>query len=67
MATATADNNLFRQSWNVQGGGGVVVLPIGGEWTVVGGALGTLFNQIGAGNVTGTDANLSNYGLQWSE
>ena len=67
VATATADNNLFRQSWNVQGGGGVVVLPIGGEWTVVGGALGTAFNQIGAGNVTGTDANLSNYGLQWAE
>jgi len=65
--TGAADNNLFKQNWNVQGGGGVVVLPIGGEWFVVGGALGTAFNQIGAGNVTGADANLSAYALQWEE
>lgn len=65
--TAAADTNLFFQKWNVQGGGGVVVLPIGGEWFVVGGALGTAFNQIAAGNVTGADANLSNYNLQWEE
>lgn len=58
---------LFQQNWNVQGGGGVVVLPIGGEWQTVGGALGTLFNQIGCGNVTGADAFLSNYGVQWEE
>lgn len=67
QATATADNSLFKTNWNVQGGGGVVVLPIGGEWFTVGGALGTAFNQIGCGNVTGADANLSNYGLQWEE
>lgn len=67
QATATADNSLFKQNWNVQGGGGVVVLPIGGEWYTIGGALGTTFNQIGCGNVTGADANLSNYGLQWEE
>lgn len=66
-ATGTADNNLFRQSWNVQGGGGAVVLPIGGEWHVTGGALGQVYNQIGAGNTSGADANLSNYGLQWEE
>ena len=66
-ATGAADNNLFRQSWNLLGGGGGIVLPIGGEWTVVGGALGTAFNQIGCGNITGTDANSSNYGLQWEE
>jgi hypothetical protein len=65
--TGAADNNLFKQNWNVQGGGGVVVLPIGGEWFIVGGALGTAFNQIGAGNVTGADANLSNYAVQWEE
>lgn len=65
--TATADTNLFKINWNVQGGGGVVVLPIGGEWFTVGGALGTAFNQIGCGNVTGTDANLSSYSLQWEE
>ena len=67
VATGAADANLFKQNWNVQGGGGAVVLPIGGEWFTVGGALGTLFNQIGCGNVTGADANLSSYNLAWEE
>ncbi len=67
VATGTADTNLYKQNWNVQGGGGTIVLPIGGEWFVVGGALGTAYNQIGNGNVTGADANLSSYGLQWEE
>lgn len=58
---------LFQQNWNVQGGGGVVVLPIGGEWFCSGGALGTAYNQIGCGNVTGSDANLSSYGVQFEE
>ena len=58
---------LFQQNWNVQGGGGVVVLPIGGEWRITGGALGTAYNQIACGNITGADANLSNYGLQFEE
>jgi len=67
VATGTADNNLFKINWNVQGGGGVIVLPIGGEWQTVGGALGTVFNQIGCGNVTGADANLSSYTITWEE
>lgn len=66
-ATATADSFLFKQNWNVQGGGGAIVLPIGGEWQVVGGALGTAFNQIGIGNLAGADANLSNYSTTWEE
>lgn len=66
-ATGTADNNLYKQNWNVQGGGGVVVLPIGGEWFTIGGALGTTYNQIGCGNVTGADANLTSYAVQWEE
>lgn len=66
-ATATADTYLFKQNWNVQGGGGVVVLPIGGEWMVTGGALGTTYSQIGIGNIAGADANLSNYGTTWEE
>jgi hypothetical protein len=66
-ATATAETFLFKQSWNVQGGGGAIVLPIGGQWWVVGGALGTLFNQIGIGNLNGADANLSNYSTTWAE
>lgn len=65
--TATADTFLFKQNWNVQGGGGVVVLPIGGEWFVSGGALGTTYSAIAIGNVTGADANLSNYGICWEE
>jgi hypothetical protein len=66
-ATATAASNLFSQSWNLLGGGGGIVLPIGGEWFVVGGALGQLYNQIGVGNVTGSDASASTYGMQWEE
>lgn len=67
VATGAADTNLFKVNWNVQGGGGTVILPIGGEWFVLGGALGTAFNQIGNGNVTGADANLSSYQVQWEE
>jgi hypothetical protein len=67
VATGTADNNLFKINWNVQGGGGVVVLPIGGEWQTTGGALGTTYSQIGCGNVTGADANLSSYTITWEE
>ena len=67
VATGTAGIQLFQQDWNVLGGGGVVVLPIGGEWFVSGGALGTTYNQIGCGNVTGSDANVSNYGITWEE
>lgn len=58
---------LLVQAWNVQGGGGIVVLPIGGEWRVTGGALGTAYNQIGCGNISGADASLSSYGLQFEE
>jgi hypothetical protein len=66
-ATAAADTNLYSQSWNLLGGGGAIVLPIGGEWRCIGGALGTAFDAIACGNVTGADANLSNYGVQWEE
>lgn len=67
VATGTADNNLFKMNWNVQGGGGAIVLPIGGEWRTTGGALGTTYSQIGCGNVTGADANLSSYQITWDE
>ena len=68
QATLAADPaGLFAQDWNVLGGGGAVVLPIGGEWQVVGGALGTLFNQIACGNIAGADASLSSYGISWEE
>jgi hypothetical protein len=65
--TATASPaGLFTTDWNSQGGGGTVILPIGGEWFVVGGALGTLFNQIGCGNVVGASVNTS-FQTCWEE
>lgn len=68
QATLGADPiGLFAQDWNVLGGGGIVVLPIGGEWMVAGGALGTLFNQIACGNIAGADASLSSYEVTWEE
>lgn len=68
QATLAADPTaLFAQDWNVLGGGGVIVLPIGGEWMVAGGALGTLFNQIACGNIAGADASVSSYGIVWEE
>lgn len=59
--------NLFAQDWNSQGGGGVVVLPIGGEWFFPGAALASAsFCMIACGNVTGASANTS-FGIQWEE
>lgn len=56
---AASPSGLFQVDWNSQGGGGTIVLPIGGEWRVSGGALGTAYNQIGCGNVVGASANTS--------
>ena len=68
QATLAADPiALWAQDWNVTGGGGMVVLPFGGEWIVVGGALGTLFNQIACGNIAGADAGLSSYDVTFEE
>lgn len=66
-ATAAASPaGLWQQDWNTQGGGGAIVLPIGGEWRIAGGALGTAYNQIGCGNVVGASANTS-YSITWEE
>jgi hypothetical protein len=65
-AGAASPAGLFQLDWNSQGGGGSVVLPIGGEWRISGGALGTAYNQIGCGNVVGASANTS-YGMTWEE
>ena len=68
QATLAADPiALFAVDWNVLGGGGAIVLPIGGEWIVAGGALGTAFNQIACGNIAGADASQSSYTCQWEE
>jgi len=63
---ASSPAGLFQDNWNSQGGGGVVVLPIGGEWRISGGALGTAYNQIGCGNTVGTSSNVS-FGIQFEE
>jgi hypothetical protein len=66
-AGATSPAGLFQQNWNSQGGGGVVVLPIGGEWRVSGGALGTIYSQIGCGNTVGGGSTSQSYGVQFEE
>lgn len=63
---ADPGNNLFVQDWNVLGGGGVIVLPIGGEWFVVNSATAG-HGQVGCINVAGVDASQSTYGVQWEE
>jgi len=65
-ATSAANAGLFQTNWNSQGGGGAITLPLGGEWKVAGGALGTAYNQIGVGNTTGTSTNLA-YDITWEE
>lgn len=66
VGTHVAGVSLFWQAWNQQGGGGVVVLPIGGEWMIAGGALGVVGAAIGCGAVTGSGANCT-FGLQFAE
>lgn len=63
---ATSPAGLFQDNWNSQGGGIILVLPIGGEWRIGGGALGTAYNQIGCGNTVGTSSNVS-FGIAWEE
>lgn len=66
-AAAAPGNRLFLQAWNSQGGGGVVVLPIGGEWYIVGAALGTAGDAIGWGDAFGTASANTTYGFVWAE
>jgi hypothetical protein len=68
QATLAADPTaLFAVDWNVLGGGGAIVLPIGGEWLISGGSLGTAYNQIACGNIAGSEASTSAYTIQWQE
>ena len=68
QATLAADPTaLFAVDWNVLGGGGAIVLPIGGEWIISGGSLGTAYNQIACGNIAGSEASTSAYTIQWEE
>lgn len=68
QATLAADPTaLFAIDWNSLGGGGIVNLPFGTEWLVIGGALGTLFNQIACGNIAGAEASTTSYGVSFDE
>ena len=58
--------NLFGIDWNIVGGGGAIVLPLGGEWVVANSSTAG-HGYISCRNVAGTDANLSSYGMQWEE
>jgi len=68
QATLAADPgaNLFAIDWNVLGGGGILNLPIGGEWAVVNSATAG-HGFISCRNVAGTDASLSSYNVSWEE
>jgi hypothetical protein len=65
-AVMAADpTGLFAIDWNIVGGGGVIVLPIDGEWLVVG--ILAPYAQIACGNIAGADASLSSYGVTFAE
>ena len=66
ILTADPGGNLDAMDWNILGGGGEIVLPIGGEWTGVNAATAG-FSFVSCRNVAGVDANLSTYSVQWEE
>ena len=55
---------LHLQDWNVHGGVGMIVLPLGAEWIVT---TGILTAELSCRNGAGTDAALSSYGICWEE
>jgi len=65
-ATGTSGAFLYTQQWNSQGGGGAIVLPIGGEWRITSGALGTTYSMIGCGCTASSGTN-SSFRVQWEE
>ena len=56
--------NLWAEDWNVQGGTGVIVLPLANPWWV---ATGVLQSELNCRNTKGTDASLSSYNVTWEE
>lgn len=68
QATLAADPiALYSLDWLGNGGGTIFNLPIGGEWQVAGGALGTLFNQIACGNIAGAGVSTTSYTVHFEE
>src|SRR6266853_4630581 len=66
--TLVADpgTNLFAQDWNVQGGGGILILPLAQPWFILGNA-GVNKQVLSCRNTKGTDASLSSYNVAWEE
>lgn len=58
------NSNLWAQSWNGQGGVGMIVFPLANPWWFVTGAMQ---GQISCRNVSGTDASGSSYEVTWEE
>jgi hypothetical protein len=50
--------NLWANDWNVQGGVGLITLPLANPWFFVN---GVLTGQVSCRNTKGTDASLSSY------
>lgn len=61
---ADPSGNLWGQSWNAQGGVGVIVPPLANPWWFVNGALQ---GQISCRNINGVDANGSSYDVTVEE
>lgn len=61
---AAGVGNLFAQSWNAQGGNGVIVHPLDKEWWI---QADTLIGQMSCRNTAGTDASGSTYYVSWKE
>lgn len=58
---------LHNIAWNVLGGGGILALPIGGEWTMLSTGTASVNGQLACRNAAGIDPSLSSYGVQWGE
>ena len=67
LTPPTEPAGLFEVAWNAFGGGGTIILPIGGEWLMLGNGATTVASQIGCRNALGTDANGSSYSATWEE
>ena len=58
--------NLFSMDWNVQGGGGILILPLAQPWFILGNG-GVNKQVLSCRNTKGTDASLSSYSVTWEE
>lgn len=66
--TADPGNNLYATDWNVQGGSGILVLPLAQPWWIFALASGGANKQqLSCVNTKGLDASLSSYNVAWEE